>query len=119
MNARQLRTIEALLTEPTQQAAADTAGVPVRSVQRWLKDAEFKAALRGAARDRLHAAVSRLKETSGEAVSVLRGLLKAESETVRLRAALGALDVATRCELAELDERLSALEGAVKEGKNA
>ncbi|MEN6572377.1 MAG: hypothetical protein ABFD24_11080 [Anaerolineaceae bacterium] len=40
-----LNAINALLTNPTQKAAAEAAGISLRTLERWLADPKFQAAL--------------------------------------------------------------------------
>jgi hypothetical protein len=59
----------------------------------------------------LDAAVGRMADIAGEAVTTLAGLLRDDSPTVRLRASLGILDLLVKLrEHVELDGRLAALE---------
>jgi hypothetical protein len=59
----------------------------------------------------LDAAVGRMADVAGEAVTTLAGLLRDDSPTVRLRASLGILDMLVKLrEHVEFDGRLAALE---------
>jgi hypothetical protein len=79
--------IAALLTEPTQAAAAAKAGVSEATAQRWLRDPAFLAAYRKARRSVVEAAVGRLQQATAEAVEVLRRNMTCGSPAVEVRAA--------------------------------
>ena len=109
--AKQERTALLLAAGKGVKAAAAEVGAGERTVHTWLGDDDYRAYVTGLRRQLLHEAVGKLAEGAGEAVDVLRSLLGDTNPTVRLRAALGLLDVLIRCrEHVELDERIAALE---------
>lgn len=65
-------------------------------------------------RERLDAAIERLARAAEKAAVVLEELLGAESEAVRLRAAVALLDVLDAAEARELAERVEALERTLR-----
>jgi HEAT repeat protein len=91
--------------------AAGAVGVSERTAARRWADADFRrrvSALRG---DMVQRCVGRMADGMAEAADVLRQLLSAESESVRLGAARSLLELGVKLrESAELEERVAALE---------
>ena len=89
------------------------AGVSVRSLYTWRQSSEFSDLVRDV-RSQIYAdARNALQGAAGEAVRALRDVVtdKESAETVRVRAALGILDHASRTwEIDEVDRRLKDLE---------
>lgn len=111
LTVRQRNAITALLSQPTVSAAAKQASVSREQLYRWLKQPHFAAALTVAESEQLQSVQRGLLAASERALVVLGNLLAAESETVRLRAALGILEQVIRLRaLIDLDARLAALE---------
>ena len=116
MKTRQAKMIAALLDPQhrNQETACAAVGVPVRTFQNWLLDAEFVAALRKAEADAIGEATRRLVMVAPSAVAVVVSIMadKKSPPTVRLRAAGQVLDTLLRLrELHDHEERLAALEG--------
>jgi AcrR family transcriptional regulator len=94
--------------------ASERAGVAERTVYRRLKDEAFLRQVAETRSGMVKAAVGQLVQASTDAVATLRGLLKAQSETVQLGAARSILELGAKLrESSELEERLAALEAAV------
>src|SRR5688572_2498466 len=105
--------IGALLSEQTLASAAESIGVSEVTLRRWLKLPEFLAAYRAARREVVEKAVAQLQQSSWAASTTLLKLLGAQSEGVRLRAAVAILEHANKgLELIDFEERLEALEAA-------
>src|SRR5437763_809214 len=103
--------IAGLASGQTVVDAARAAGLSERTVRRRLEDARFRQAVADARAALLSRAVCMLADASTEAAQTLRGLLTAESETVRARAAVAILEQARAgIELDDLAERVAALE---------
>ena len=106
--------IAALLSSPTIQDAAKTAGVSETSAHRWLRtDEGFTAAYLKARREAVGQAIARLQQLSSGAVAVLASI--AGNATLptgaRVAAASKILDTAIRAvELEDLESRIAALE---------
>jgi hypothetical protein len=93
----QERVIAALLSEPTQAAAATAAGVSEATLSRWLQDPAFRAAYDQARRDVLQTAVDRLQAATGDAVETLVTVAKTGAkDSDRVKAAALILDHAFR-----------------------
>ena len=111
LTRKQEDAIAALLSEQTVGAAAEKAGISEASLWRWLKDAGFVLAYRGARRQVVEKAIAQIQQSSWAASTTLLKLLGANSESIRLRAAMAILDHANKgVELIDFEERLSALE---------
>jgi len=114
LSAAQRRAIEALLSEPSIDAAAEASGVGRRTLHRWLSDdATFTAALRAVQDRAIDAAVSRLAGAAGDAADVLASIAndKAERGATRVSAARALLDGVLRMvELRDLASRVASLE---------
>ena len=113
LTPKQRATIAALLSQPTVSAAAKQVSVSRDAVYRWLKEPDFASALTAAESEHLQSVQRGMLAVSERALVVLGNLLVSESESIRLRAALGILEQAIRLrELIALDARLTALEQA-------
>jgi hypothetical protein len=109
--AKQERTALLLAAGMGVKAAAAEVGAGERTVHHWLGDGGYRAYVASLRGRLLNEAVGKLADAAGEAVDVLRSLLRDTNPTVRLRAALGILDALVKVrDHAELDERIAALE---------
>ena len=104
--------ILALAAGETVRDAAKRAGVSERTAHRRLDGAEYRRRVIAARREMFGRAMGLLADGAACAVSTLRGLAEtAKSESVRLNAAKGILDVANRWrEVNDLSERVAELE---------
>ena len=122
MTSRQQKALIALLNSPTRAAAAKEAGIGISTLRRWLReDAEFQSAYREAVAEILESTTRRAQTAAGEAVDVLRAIMKNTDEQAgpRVSAADKVLgyalrlaeqnDVLTR--LAEIEAELDKMEG--------
>ena len=110
--------IAALAGGVTVQDAAVTAGVGVATARRRLREPEFRRRVDEARADMIRQAVARVSAASTNAVATLRGLLGAESESVRLGAARSILELGVKLrEAQDLAERIAALEARLELGK--
>jgi hypothetical protein len=101
----------ALASGQTLRLAAEAAGIGERTAARRWADAEFRrrvSVLRG---DLVGRALGRMADGMSAAADVLRQLLAAESESVRLGAARSLLELGVKLrEAVEMEERLAAVE---------
>lgn len=81
----------ALLTEPSQQAAAAKAGVSDTTVTRWLGNSRFQAIYSRVRRQVTERAVARLARVATKAVDALDRLLESDNEKTGLNAATAVL----------------------------
>ena len=109
LTRRQERALGALLVARTVEEAARAVRVGRRTLERWLADPAFKAALAEARRQALQTATARLAGITGKAVDALSALLDGGADPqTRCRAALGVLHMAVKS--AELDDLLARVE---------
>jgi hypothetical protein len=105
-----------LLTERTQEKAAEKAGVGSATLRRWLGEPAFAAAYRLARRQLVEAAVGQLQQVTSEAVDALRRNLTCGNPCVEVRAATTILEQAVKgVELADLVEEVETLKGLFAE----
>lgn len=114
--------ILALLTARSIEDAARTAGVPPRTLHRWLLEPEFDAAYRKVRRNAFAQATARLQQATGAAVSTLLKIMvdmNAPAST-RVRAADSVLDHASKAiEIEDVEVRVAALEQAAELAKSS
>jgi hypothetical protein len=97
LTSKQEALIAALLTEPTQAAAAAKAGVSEATVGRWLHLPAFRLTYRTARRRLVETAVGRIQAGTGKAVDTLLAVATGgEKDSDRVRAAVALLDYAYR-----------------------
>jgi hypothetical protein len=107
----QTRAIAALLTAPTQGDAAREVGVSERTLHNWLQGPQFRAAVRGAAKELLTVTLSRLQAAARDATDTLIRSLNCGNAASEVRAAGLLLENAIKVsELLDLQERVEALE---------
>ena len=113
---RQSKMIAALLdpSNKSQQAACDAAGVPLRTLQNWLRDPDFTAALRDTEAALVGHAARRLLSLTDDAIEALKDNLSEYSKPAHsLRAAELVLSHVLRWrEVQDLEARIAALEQA-------
>lgn len=103
----------ALATGQTVAGAAAAAGTTERNVYRWLQAPAFKARVAELRADAVARATGRLADGMSAAADVLRGLLAAERESVRLGAARSLIELGVKLrDSTEFEARLQALENA-------
>jgi transposase-like protein len=109
--------IAALLTQRSVEDAARAVGIATRTLLRWLKQPEFKAAYRQARREAFSQSIARLQQASGAAVStLLKVMVDANTPaSTRVRAADSILNHgASGIELEDIEVRLAELERAAE-----
>lgn len=117
LTTRQLTAVAALSETGSLSEACRRSGVSERTMLRWLSSAQFAAAYRKATHDRYTDALSSLRSASVEAVETLRGALGAESEEIRVQAAIAILNLASKGEQSEVIGRVTRGERAKKGSK--
>lgn len=115
LTRNQLKAIPLILEARSITEGVKKAGISKTTFYDWLKTPEFKAEFVRQRQELIDLALHELKTTASEAVGVLRGLLKAEGEGVRLRTALGILEhIGKFIELEKLEGRIEELERSLK-----
>ena len=112
---KQRKAVSALLSTQTIGKAADLAGVSEKTIKRWREDPIFREALTEAINETTAGVLRRLAAGRDAALDGVYDLMtSAESEGVRLRAAVAWLDQAHKyLDLAAIEERISALEESI------
>jgi HEAT repeat protein len=101
----------ALAAGDTAVEAATKVGMSERTVYRRLADPAFRRNVQALRGEMLGRALGRMANGMSEAADVLRSLLAAKSETVRLGAARSLMEIGAKLrESVELEARLQALE---------
>jgi len=95
LTGRQQRAINALLSEPTINKAAQTAKVSKATIYRWLADAQFSRALKEARGRALESTLTGLQGASVKAVETLHDVMTDEKvfAAVRVTAARTILEM--------------------------
>jgi len=107
--------ILALAAGQTIRDAAASASLSERTVTRRLQEAAFRQEVANTRTLMLSQAVGMLADAAADAVTTLRSLLNAESDTARLGAARAILDAGPRLrESEELAARIEAIEAVVE-----
>jgi hypothetical protein len=110
--------LAALAAGQTLRDAAAAAGVGERTAGRRWADPAFRGRVAELRAEMVGRALGKMADGMAEAAGVLRQLLGADREAVRLGAARALLELGTRLrESVELEERIRALEQAAGGGK--
>jgi hypothetical protein len=118
MTSRQRRMITALLTSENIGAACEAAKVGRTTLARWLEQGTFLTALRKAQGEAMTKATSQLIAAQEEAINTLLTLARrARSESVKRAAANDLLAYSLKYNDHNIEDRLTALEKAVNNGK--
>lgn len=116
---QQQRAIACLLAAKSVADAAKSAGVPLRTLFRWLSQDAFVTALRAAERELIATAARRLVAMQSDALDRVAALIAADAavkDEVRLRASVAVLDFAIKLRmLSDLEKRITQLETSMHE----
>ena len=98
MTNKQTKALAALLTQPTQAAAAAAAGIGLTTLKRYLADPEFQAEYQTALSGMLEDAAAQAKRCLNPALSCLREIVEdgGETATARIQAARSLLEYGLR-----------------------
>ena len=105
--------IDALITEPTIQAAAERVGLGERTVRRWLQNPDFRKRYEDERMHRLHAALQDLDEAAPRAIELLSSMFddSFSERKDRIQAAKVLLDAALKkLQVYQVERRLRVLE---------
>ena len=119
--ARRARVVELTVLGHDAATIAETIKLSLRQVRRYLAEAEVRAQVRELESERLRAVARKAAALGGSAVVVLATIAndKAQPAAARVSAARGLLDTMLKVsELADLGERLTALEERLAEAGN-
>jgi hypothetical protein len=119
LTRKQETAIGFLLTERTQEKAAEKTGVAPATLRRWLSLPAFIFAYRQARRAVVEAAIGQVQRVTSKAVRTLERNLRCGNPSVEVRAAATILEQAGKgVELIDLAERLEQLESRMAEKEN-
>ena len=110
---KQEAAIVGLLTAPTMEEAARSAGISGPTLWRWLQDPAFQAEYRKARRQAVEHATAQLQQLSSAAATALREVVEDTQapHSARVAAARVIFEMAQRgVEIEDLAERIAALE---------
>lgn len=113
LTPKQLKAVEALLTEPTIQRAAEMANVSYAQLRRWLEQPAFADTYRRARTVAFETSLVSLQSTMQRAIAVLTDLMENSetSSSVRANCASKLLDSGMRSrELFDTEQRLAEIE---------
>lgn len=121
LTPKQRKTIGSLLETGNVAQAAQTAGISRDTIYRWMREDDFKAALKNATQETMESLSRSLVTLGTKAAQVLENALDDEELTPAVR--LRAVDIAFNRllqlrELVELEARVSRLEAAQNGKKN-
>ena len=113
MTEKQARALAALLSEPTQAAAAKKVGISARTMRRYMADLEFYEAYQQAHARLVEDATKRMQRGLSSAVDTLQEIATDQDagKTARVAAARSLLEQALRyTELSDIMSRIEKLE---------
>ena len=115
LNRRQLKAIPVILQAKTITEGCEAAGITLQTFYEWYRNNDFRMEFIKQRQEIIDLALHELKTLTGEAVDVLRDLLRAEGEGVRLRTALGVMEhVGKFIEIENLEARIEAIERRIE-----
>jgi len=116
LTGKQGRAIQALLTCPTQAAAAQAAGIGLTTLKRYLSDDEFQREYQRAVSGLITEAAEQAKRSLSPALSTLREIMENEEQNgqVRVSAARSLMEFGLKLvEQSDVLDRLERLEAMV------
>lgn len=110
MTPKKQRALQALLTQPTKEAAAKAAGISPRTLRDYLADPEFQKEYKKAFGQLVQGATRQAQQALSPALSALRDIVEDEDESssARIAAARSLLEYGLR--LTEFSDILAELE---------
>jgi ACT domain-containing protein len=119
LSERQQKAIAVVLAARSIAEGVKKAKVSRTQFYEWLRDSAFKEEFERQRQELIDLALHELRVSAGEAVEVLRALLKSEQDGVKLRTATAILDhIGKFIELENIEKRLSEIERRLESGKN-
>ncbi len=119
LSGAQDKAVLAMLSGSNFLEASQAAGVAQSTVWRWMREPDFKQALRDGRLELMEGAVGSIQQACSEAVDVLREVMKKEESPAssRVAAAKTIIEMALKAvELQDLEGRISALEEKLSGG---
>lgn len=119
MTQKMQKALLALLTSPTKEQAAATAGITPKTLRSYLDNPEFQAEYRAAFSDLVRDAVRQAQKSLSPALDTLNDIMQDDDQNgqIRVSAARSLLEFGLKAtEQLDIVDRLEALEKAAKEG---
>jgi hypothetical protein len=120
LSGAQNKAVLAMLSGSNFLEASQTAGVSQSTMWRWMREPDFKQALRDGRLELMEGAIGRIQQACSEAVEVLRSVMNNQESpcSSRVTAAKCVIEMALKAvELQDLEQRIIALEKAESERK--
>jgi len=118
LTKKQLRAIPLILQAKSITEGVEKAGISKTTFYEWMKNPKFKLEWTEQRKEIISLALDELKAGAGEAVRVLKELLNAESEAIRLKTAMGILEhISKFMDIEDIQKRLELLEEVLYESK--
>jgi hypothetical protein len=115
LTKRQVQAIPAILAAKSITDGCREARVSRTQFYTWLEQPDFRAEYERQRSALIDVALDALKASTGEAVEVLKALLKSRNDNVKLRASTAILEHVGRfMEIEDIARRLDALEGSLR-----
>jgi len=118
LSARQILAVPFLAAEPTVEQGAEKAGINRNTAFKWLTDPVFKEEVDRQRRELAQGALDQLKVNAPKAVETLVGLLDADHDSIKLRAAMGILEFTRQAmDFERIDKRINEIEKRLNENE--
>lgn len=111
MNPKQIKALQALLTQPTKAAAAKEAGIDESTLRRYLSDPEFQKEYKAAFSQLVTDATRQAQKSLSPALSALREIVEDEKESAGSQTRYGRSSGEVEAEYLKLFEEAPALIG--------
>lgn len=114
LSEKQTKAIVAILQSRTIAEGCRKAKISRETFYTWFKELAFRAEFERQRRELIDLSLHELKTSAGEAVEVLRKLLKARNENIRFKTATAIIEsILKSIELEDLNKRIEVLEKAI------
>ena len=115
LTRRQQRAITIILQAKNITEGSAEAGITRQTFYEWYRNNNFRMEFIKQRQEIIDLALHELKTSASEAVNVLRELLQAEGEVIRMRTALGILEhIGKYIEFEKLESRIEAVERRIE-----
>lgn len=114
MTAKQIKALQALLTQPTKAAAAKQAGINESTLRRYLADEEFQREYKAAFSQLVSDATRQAQKSLSPALSALREIVEDDTESSASRIAAARTLLEYGLKLTEFNDILSRIDAIEK-----
>jgi len=114
LSATQHQAVIAIISHNTLKSAAESVGVSVRTLNRWMLNPLFAGKLKQAENQLIESGIRQLMLLQGDAINTLAELLNCEDDLVRRQAAVSVLSQLIKLrELYKIEEKLNEIEDEI------